>query len=130
MTLPRQLSTYALVGVAASLAHYAVLVALVELEAVPPVPAALAGYIVGGVVSYRLNRRHTFGSARPHREASWRFALVALLGFGLTYLLMRLLVEQLGAPYLPAQLLTTILIMFVSFAINRIWTFAHRSLEP
>ncbi len=130
MTLPRQLSTYALVGVVASLAHYAVLVALVELGAMHPVPAALTGYVVGGVVSYRLNRRHTFASERPHREAAWRFALVALVGFGLTYLLMRLFVERLGAPYLPAQLVTTILIMFVSFAINRLWTFAHGPAGP
>jgi putative flippase GtrA len=130
MTLPRQLSTYALVGAVASLAHYAVLIALVEIGGVRPVPAALAGYVVGGVVSYGLNRRHTFASDRPHREAAWRFALVALLGFGLTYAFMRLFVEQLGAPYLPAQILTTILIMFVSFAINRIWTFAHRPLDP
>jgi len=130
MTLPRQLSTYAIVGAVASLAHYAVLVGLVELEAIPPVPAALTGYVVGGVVSYRLNRRHTFASDRPHREAAWRFALVALVGFALTYLLMRLFVDRLGAPYLPAQLLTTILIMFVSFAINRIWTFAHGPLDP
>ncbi len=126
MTLPRQLSTYALVGVAASLAHYAVLVALVELGHISPVPAALTGYVIGGLVSYRLNRRHTFASDRPHREAAWRFALVAVMGFCLTYLLMRLFVERLGAPYLPAQLLTTILIMFVTFAINRLWTFAHR----
>ncbi|ARN83692.1 GtrA family protein [Methylocystis bryophila] len=125
MTLPRQLSTYALVGVFASLAHYSALVALVELAAVPPVRAALVGYVIGGIVSYRLNRRHTFASERPHREAVWRFALVALIGFGLTFVLMRLFVERLGAPYLPAQLLTTILIMFVTFAINRLWTFAH-----
>ena len=130
MTLPRQLSTYALVGAVASLAHYSVLVALVELGAIPPVPAALAGYVVGGVVSYRLNRRHTFASDRPHQEAVWRFALVALVGFCLTYLLMRLFVDRLSAPYLPAQLLTTILIMFVSFAINRLWTFAHRPRAP
>ena len=48
MTLPRQLSTYALVGAVASLVHYSLLVALVELGAIPPVPAALAGYVVGG----------------------------------------------------------------------------------
>jgi len=130
MTLPRQLSTYALVGAVASLAHYAVLIALVEIGAIRPVPAALAGYVVGGVVSYWLNRRHTFASDRPHREAAWRFALVALLGFGLTYAFMHLFADRLGAPYLPAQILTTILIMFVSFAINRIWTFAHRPLDP
>ncbi len=127
MTLPRQLSTYALVGVAASLAHYSALVALVELAYWRAVPAALVGYVIGGVVSYRLNRRHTFASDRPHGEAAWRFAFVAFLGFCLTFLLMRLFVDRLGAPYLPAQIVTTILIMFVSFFANRLWTFARRT---
>lgn len=126
MTLPRQLSTYALVGAAASLAHYAALVGLVELLAWRAVPAALVGYVIGGVISYRLNRRHTFASDRPHREAVWRFALVALLGFCLTFLLMRFFVDRLDAPYLPAQFATTILIMFVTFFVNRLWTFAQR----
>jgi putative flippase GtrA len=123
MSFPRQLSTYALVGVVASLAHYAVLIALVEGAAFDPVLAALCGYVVGGVVSYLLNRRHTFASDRPHEEASWRFALVATLGFCLTYALMGVFVRRLGLPYLPAQLATTVAIMFVTFATNRRWTF-------
>ena len=125
MNIPRQISTYALVGVAASLAHYAVLIALVEGFGWRPVAAALAGFVVGGIVSYLLNRRHTFASDRPHEEAGWRFALVAAGGFCLTYLLMSLFVERLGAPYLPAQLVTTVLIMFVTFFANRVWTFAR-----
>ena len=125
MHISRQISIYALVGVVASLAHYSVLIALVEGVRWRPVPAALAGFVVGGVVSYLLNRRHTFASDRPHEEAGWRFALVAAGGFGLTYLLMSLFVERLGAPYLPAQLVTTVLIMFVTFFANRVWTFAR-----
>ena len=124
MNVPRQISTYALVGVAASLAHYAVLIGLVEGLSVRPVRAALAGFVVGGVLSYLLNRRHTFASDRPHEEAGWRFALVAAGGFCLTYLLMSLFVDRLGAPYLPAQLVTTALIMFVTYFANRVWTFA------
>ncbi len=127
MTLPRQLSAYALVGVAASLAHYSVLIALVEGARWAPVPATLIGYVVGGVVSYALNRQHTFSSDRPHAEATWRFALVAFMGFCLTYLLMSFFVARLGAPYLPAQLVTTILIMFVTFFANRLWTFAQHA---
>jgi putative flippase GtrA len=123
MSLPRQLSTYALVGVVATLAHYAVLIALVEVLLWRAVPAALCGYVIGGVVSYVLNRRHTFASDRPHRQATWRFALVALLGFCLTYGFMSLFVDRLGAPYLPAQMVTTVLVMFVSFGLNRVWTF-------
>ena len=123
MSLPRQISTYALVGVAATLAHYAVLISLVEGLVWRAVPATLCGYVVGGVISYLLNRRHTFVSDRPHQEATWRFATVALFGFCLTYAFMHSFVDRLGAPYLAAQAVTTVLVMFVCFFINRQWTF-------
>jgi putative flippase GtrA len=119
----RQLTTYASVGAAATAVHYAILVGLVEAGGWRPVPATLCGYVAGGVVAYLLNRRHTFGSDRPHAEAGWRFALTAFIGFCITYALMSLFVERLGAPYLPAQIVTTVLAMFVTFAINRSWTF-------
>ncbi len=124
MRLSRQFIAFALVGVVASLAHYSALVALVEFALWPAVPAALVGYVIGGVISYMLNRRHVFaGSDRPHREATWRFAAVAFLGFCLTFVAMRLFVDQWRAPYLAAQVVTTCLVMFVSFFANRVWTF-------
>lgn len=119
----RQLSTYASVGVGATLVHYAILIALVEAGGFAPVSGTLVGYVAGGVVAYLLNRRHTFASDRPHAEAGWRFALVAFVGFCVTYLLMSLFVERWGAPYLPAQVVTTVLAMFVTFGLNRAWTF-------
>jgi putative flippase GtrA len=123
MSTTRQLATYASVGVGATLAHYAVLIVLVEGAGWRAVPATLCGYVVGGVVAYLLNRRHTFASDRPHTEATWRFALVAFAGFCVTYVLMSLFVDRWGAPYLPAQVVTTVLAMFVTFALNRRWTF-------
>ncbi|BBU62342.1 hypothetical protein MSC49_22770 [Methylosinus sp. C49] len=123
MSLPRQLSVFALVGVIATALHYAVLVGLVELAAWAPVPGALAGYLSGGVVSYILNRRHTFESVRPHEETTWRFALVAFVGFCITYGFMNLFVERMSAPYLPAQIATTGIVFFWSFLGNRLWTF-------
>jgi putative flippase GtrA len=123
MSLPRQITVFALVGVVATLLHYGVLVVLVEFTRQPPVTAALCGYVVGGIVSYGLNRRHTFASDRPHEEATWRFALVAFVGFCLTYGFMRLFVTRLGAPYLPAQAVTTGIVFFWSFLANRLWTF-------
>jgi putative flippase GtrA len=119
----RQLATYASVGVVATLAHYIVLLALVEGGGWRPVPATLQGYVVGGVVSYLLNRRHTFESDRSHVEAGWRFALVAFAGFCVTFAAMRLGVDVWGAPYLPAQILTTVLVMFITFGVNKAWTF-------
>jgi putative flippase GtrA len=119
----RQLATYASVGAAATAVHYVILIALVEAGGWRAVPATLCGYVAGGIVAYLLNRRHTFGSDRPHAEAGWRFGLVAFAGFCVTYALMSLFVDRLGAPYLPAQAVTTVLAMFVTFALNRVWTF-------
>jgi putative flippase GtrA len=130
MSLPRQFTTFALVGVVATALHYAVLIFLVEAAGWRAVSATLCGYVSGGVISYMLNRRHTFASDRPHREATWRFALVAFLGFCLTYAFMHLFVDKLGAPYLPAQMVTTLLIMFLSFAFNRLWTFRGAPTPP
>jgi putative flippase GtrA len=121
--LARQFSSFIGVGFLAAAVHYSLLVGLVELAAVAAVPAALCGYVAGGLVSYRLNRRHTFGSERPHQEAVWRFVLVAGVGFLLTYGLMSLFVDRLHLPYLPAQVVTTGMVMLWSFTANRLWTF-------
>ena len=123
MSTTRQLATYASVGVGATLAHYAILIALVEGAGWRAVPATLCGYVVGGLIAYLLNRRHTFASDRPHAEATWRFALVAFVGLLRHLCLDEPLRRSLGAPYLPAQMVTTVLAMFVTFALNRRWTF-------
>jgi putative flippase GtrA len=115
------------VGVVATMVHYGFLITLVEAVRWAPVPATLVGYVAGGLVSYPLNRRLTYVSNRPHRQATWRFAAVALVGFGLTGVLMQALTAWLGAPYLPAQVVTTGIVLFWSFLANRIWTFRDSS---
>jgi putative flippase GtrA len=120
----RQFAHYVSVGLVATAVHYALLIGLVESGGTAPLPATLAGYVAGGLVSYALNRRLTFAGSRPHREATWRFAAVAASGFAWTSLLMALLVGRLGAPYLPAQAATTLAVLFWGFLANRLWTFA------
>ena len=119
----RQFSAFFGVGLAAAIVHYGLLVSLVEGYRMEAVRATLVGYIGGGLVSYVLNRRHTYASDRPHREAGWRFALVALVGFGLTWAFMALFVRVLGAPYLPAQIVTTGIVLVWSFLAHKLWTF-------
>lgn len=122
--LSRQFLWFVVAGGAATVFHYAVLIALVEGGAAGPVAGALAGFCCGGAVSYALNRRLAFGSGRRHREALWRFAIVACVGFGLTGLAMAALTSRLGWPYLPSQVLTTGLVMLWSFTAHKLWTFA------
>ena len=71
MSLSRQFSAFVMVGLVAAVAHYGLLIALVEGAGWAAVPATLAGYVAGGIVSYLLNRRHTYASDRPHEEAGW-----------------------------------------------------------
>lgn len=121
--LLRQFSAFFGVGLVAAVVHYGTLIGGVEGLGFRPVPATLAGYVLGGIVSYVLNRRHTYASDRPHAEAGWRFAAVAGVGFGLTYGFMHLFVDRLGLPYLPMQVATTGIVLVWSFVAHRLWTF-------
>jgi putative flippase GtrA len=123
MAFLRQIAIFAFVGIAAVIVHYGALIGLVELMRWDPVPATLVGYICGGIVSYILNRRHTYESDRPHGEAIWRFAVVAALGFFLTWLLMYLLSERIGLGYLFAQTITTLIVMVWNFVVHKWFTF-------
>jgi putative flippase GtrA len=121
----RQISAFAGVGVVAAIAHYSVLIGAVELVAADPVLASLLGFVAGGIVSYGLNRRVTFTTSRSHAQAGWRFGVVAFGGFVLTGALMTLLVRQLGLPYLPAQVLTTLSVMVFTFSAHKSWSFGE-----
>lgn len=123
----RQLMAYVLAGGLTAVAHYGVLVGLVELARVDPVPATLAGFVVGAVVSYALNRWMTFEATRSHAQASWRFGLIAIGGFGLTWMLMHLFVTRLSLPYLPMQFVTTGFVMVFSFLGHKFFSFADRA---
>ena len=129
--LARQFGAYFGVGIVAAVVHYGILVGLVELAGVPPVRATLAGYVAATVVSYFLNRRLTYASDRPHAEAMWRFAVVSGIGFVLTWILMALFIRVAGqAYYLPAQVLTTCIVLFWHFLGHKLWTFRTPPTSP
>lgn len=130
MSIRRQFSIFALVGVFAAIAHYSVLIGLVEWARWSAVPATLAGYVAGGLVSYALNRRHTYKSDRPHEEAGWRFAVVAGVGFALTWVCMHGLHNRAGVHYLLAQALTTGIVLVWSFLAHKLWTFGASTKAP
>ncbi len=123
----RQIVSYGGIGAMATVAHYGLLVALVELFGLAPVPATLAGFVGGGIVSYVMNRRFTFETTRSHGAAGWRFALVALAGFFATWGLMTLFVEYWGLPYLPMQVVTTLIVVIITFTGHKFFSFGeHR----
>ncbi len=126
MMRPAQLISYGWIGVVTAVAHYAILIGLVEFGGIAPVRATLAGFIVGAGVSYMLNRRYTFTTERSHAEAGWRFLVIAGLGFCATWALMALFVDRLELPYLPMQVVTTVLVMAISFTGHKFWSFGEK----
>ena len=117
---------YIVAGAIATAVHYSVLIGLVELLGLPAAPSAVVGALCGAGASYFLNRRLAFaGSGAGHIQALPRFIAIALLGASLNGLLVWLGVQQLGWHYLLAQALATVLVMVLTFRLNRLWTFAQ-----
>jgi putative flippase GtrA len=125
--LAAQFTMFSAVGGVAAIGHYGTLIALSELAGASPVPASLAGFVVGGIISYLLNYRFTFRSTKQHREALAKFLVVAAMGFVLNGATMWLLTDRANLHYLPAQLIATGLVLIWTFSCNRIWTFREKT---
>lgn len=123
MNIARQFLLFSTAGGFAAIGHYGTLIALSELAGTPPVPASLAGFIVGGAISYVLNYRFTFRSAKQHGEALTKFLTVAAVGFVLNGLVMAALTGGARLHYLAAQIAATAVVLVWTFLCNRYWTF-------
>lgn len=117
-----QLGRYAIVGVAATASHYALLAALVESARLPAWLASGCGAVLGAQVAFVLNRRYTFGHAGAWWPAWWRFMGTAALG-ALAGMAIVAAGVAFGWHYLLAQALATVLVMLLTFAVNKAWAF-------
>ena len=113
-------------GGVATAVHYGVLLVLVELANMPAAPSAVTGALCGAVAAYALNRCVTFtSSTASHEQALPRFMLIAAVGAALNGVLVWGGVHWLGSHYLVAQALATLLVLGLTFRLNRSWTFAR-----
>jgi putative flippase GtrA len=115
---------YLVSGLLATIGHYTLLVALVELAGMPAAPSATFGAAVGALVAYAVNRRFTFPGRAPHARALLRFLAVAALGAAANGSIVWAGTEVLHMHYVAAQLVATALVIWSGFTLNRRWTFA------
>jgi putative flippase GtrA len=118
----KRLLRYALVGIAATASHYALLGLAVEAGGWPAWLASGAGALLGAQVAFWGNRRYTFDHAGPWLPAWARFHVTAGLG-ALAGMAVVATGVALGLHYLLAQALATVGAMVATFAVNRRWTF-------
>src|SRR5574341_755405 len=114
---------YGAAGIAGTVAHYAVLILLVQRFGAAPVAASTAGAAIGAVVNYWLNHRFTFRSTVPHRRAFIRFMVVAAAGVIVNAATLFAAVHALGLHYLPGQVAATGVAFLGTYEFNRRWTF-------
>ena len=114
---------FAALGAMGTVAHYAVLIGLVEWSLTGPTLATALGAGVGAVVNYLLSRRFAFQSTRAHREALPRFLLVAGIGILINPIALAGLIAVTGWPYLICQVIVTLGLLAANYAIHSRWTF-------
>ena len=118
-----QFIRYGGAGAIGTAAHFAALVALVQLAGAGPIIASTVGAIIGAVINYALNYRFTFASRRAHHIALPRFAAVAAGGVALNALVLSAILTLLRPHYLVAQIVATAAVLIAGFVANRKWTF-------
>lgn len=123
-----QLFKFLLVGILNTALQYVVFVALYSGAGVNYLAASVAGYCVGMVNSYLLNRRWTFASAntRVLGEAA-KFLAVNAVALAANTAVLFLLVTMLGVRPQLAQLWAIAGSIAVNFCLNRYWTFVPSS---
>lgn len=108
-------------GLLAVVAHYGLMYLALNLGAVPVI-ATTFGFVGGATTRFLLAYYHVFTPSRPRGEAAVHF--IAALGIQMVLnaaLLAGLL--AVGAAVWPAQLITTVLLTFINYAMYRLWVF-------
>ncbi len=120
---------YLVVGVAATSLHYILLFVLVEACGLAAPTSAVIGALGGALLAYAGNRQFTFAHSAGHTQALPRFLAVAATGAAVNGLIVWAGTSQFGLHYMLAQVLATMLVVVLTFQMNRAWTFKRRSPE-
>jgi putative flippase GtrA len=124
----RQFARFVLVGATNTALTLATYVSL-RAAGMPYLLAGAAGFAVGAVNGYVLNRRWTFAAA-DSSAARIRYLAVQLGGLAASTLSLWALVRGVGLGRVPGELLAVPAVTILMFAANRSWTFTRTAPPP
>lgn len=117
---------FLLVGCMAAAVHWAVVVALVEGAALPPLVANVGGWMVALGVSFFGHHRLSFrGHGGNLRSAAWRFSAVSATGFLINETAYWAMLRWSGSRYDLALALVLVAVAGLTYALSRHWAFRH-----
>jgi putative flippase GtrA len=122
-----QLGRFLTVGASGFAINIVVYAVLVHPLSIPYVAAAAISNVVALSSNFVLNRRWTFDASHGRRRLQApRFAVVSAGGFAVNLFVLRLCVEALGVPKLPAEVVASAIAAPVNFLGSRQWAFRRR----
>ena len=119
----REMLHYLWVGFLATASQYLLLILCVEVFHSSAVLGSSLGYLLGGTIGYILNYKHTFSSQKKHHKAIISFIIVFVIALFLNGAVLKILQTFFNSHYIPAQILTTILVLGWNYCANKFWTF-------
>jgi len=126
-----QLGRFLTVGASGFAINIVVYAVLVHPLAIPYVASAMVSNVVALSSNFVLNRQWTFKATHGHRRLQApRFAVVSAGGFAANLLVLRLCVETLGVPKLPAEVIASAVAAPANFLGSRQWAFRRRPSAP
>jgi putative flippase GtrA len=124
-----QFVKFGIVGISNTLLFLAVYTLLLKGFGVWYLAASAIGFLVGAVNGFLLNRRWTFSSHVGDALTPVRWGVVQGCGLLLNLGLVALCVESIGMDELIGQAVAIAIVVVVTFAANRAWTFRTHPAE-
>jgi putative flippase GtrA len=114
---------YSISGGVAAVAHFGLLIILVEWTNTNPTLASAIGFCIAIFVNYTLLYHYTFKAVGSHSVMFTRYVIVTVAMLGVNTTIFWILNEQQDVPYLMAQVVATGIVVMLNFNINRLYTF-------
>jgi putative flippase GtrA len=119
----KQFLRFLTVGVFNTILGYGVIFACMYLANISPESSNVAGYFVGLVASYVLNRNYTFNSKQNRRGEILRFLIVFAVAYTSNLFVLVILIHKLGLHEGVSQILAGLVYVVASYVMNKYYVF-------
>ena len=123
MSVSREVLTFIIIGVSWNALFYGGFVLLVNGFDAPPKATMTVLYVIGVVLSFYLNRRMTFRSEGALGKEFIKFSLLYLVGYGINYVGLVLLIDQMHVAAWISQGLMAVLLAVFFFVSQKLLVF-------
>lgn len=123
MSWKRHISGYAVVGAVATAVHFAVALGFARFLNFTPLGANACAFLAALATSYVGNAVITFGSPIRSRDAFLKYCAASLLAFALNQLIVHLLTDRLGVPFVASLFVVLFTVPPVTFLLAKFWAF-------